>query len=312
MRTRHSLAILMLCALPSLAVERLGAPAAPSLWDAFLPEPVHPSYASDLGALQEGRLGFGFQDGDLAHMSLSVPGLQIISSATRWDNEGASDRFAYDPGHASMVLDEWGNPVLRHREQFQVSGGLRLSNFTHAFSGFDLGLGLTYNNLTVTDEDERKMWSSSRLISSATLQYGSLSLSGAWDPKEQKYRVGYRKPNDIQGGFEFYQNLEEDQCYGTQLGGEKIFRETVKFRMGVRWQWAEGVRIEQFLLVGTGIRFRPWRESVDPEWMKPFVAPMGGFPMVQRFLYDWEFAIDMMVDKQYNEANVLLSLNRWF
>jgi hypothetical protein len=312
MRARPILSVLFFSVwYANAAVDRIAEPVSPSLWDAFLPEPVHPSYASDLGALQEGRLGFGVQDADLAHFSLSVPGLQIISANTKW-NVDESARLAYDPGRTGLAMDSLGNLPARQRDLFQVSGGLRLSNFLPSLRNWDAGVGASFTNLAVTDGDEHKIWSSTYLGGSATLQYKQFSVSGAWQPDEQRYRVGYRKPQDVQGGLEVYQNTTEDRAYGVQFGAEKIFRESIKFRSGLRWQWAQTERIENMMLVGTSIRFRPWRAGVDPDWLQPLVAPMSGIPVIQRFLYDWEVSLDMMLDNQYSGTNGVMTLTRWF
>ena len=312
MKTRHLLTSLLLCTLPAVAVERIAEPVSPSLWDAFLPEPVHPSYASDLGALQEGRLGFGIRQSDLAHLSVSVPGLQIISANTEWNSDEGAARLAYDPAHADLARGNDYSYPKRHRDLFRVSGGLRLSNFMPSLKSWDLGAGATFTNLSVTDGDDHKIWSQSRLGGSVSAQYQKLLLSGAWDSEEQRYRIGYRQPHDIQLGLEIYQNLNTDKAYGGQAGAEKVFRESIKFRAGLRWQWAAEERVENMMLLGTSIRFRPWRAGIDPEWLQPVVAPMGGIPLVQRFLYDWEMSVDMMLDNQYGGSSWLFSLTRWF
>lgn len=311
-----------LCALPAAAVQRIGEPVSPSQWDAFLPESVHPSYASDLGALQEGRLGFGFSSGDLSHLSLSVPGLQIISANTKWNVDKGDERLAYDPKHAALARGADGEWPDRHRDLFLVAGGLRLSNFMPSLSRFDLGAGATFTHLSITDGDEKKIWSSAKLGGSLSLQYGLYSLAGSWDAEEQRYRLGYRSPQDLQMGLELYQNLEADKAYGTQAGAEKVFRESIKFRAGMRWQWAQVTeagetktqqeRVENMMLLGTSVRFRPWRAGVDPEWLQPLVAPLGSVPWAQRFLYDWEAGLDWMLDNQWSSLSCVVSLSRWF
>jgi len=315
MKSSRLLSALLLSALPIFAVERIADPVSPSLWDAFLPESVHPSYASDLGSLQEGRLGFGIQGGDLAHFSLSVPGLQIISANTRWVVDNEETRLTYDPERADLATGgeiPGNNYPDRQRDLFRVSGGLRLSNFIPSLKDWDLGAGATFTNLAVTNEDEKKIWSQTRLGGSLTAQYGRVSLSGAWDSEEQRYRAGFRSPHDLQAGLEFYKSFQVDSAWGAQLGTEKVFRESIKLRAGMRWQWAGSERVENMMLFGTSIRFRPWRAGIDPTWLQPIVAPGEALPLLQRFLYDWEASIDMMSDNQYGGKNWLFSLTRWF
>ncbi len=287
-------------------IDRIGSPISPSQWDAFLPEPTHPSYASDLGSLQEGRLGIGLLDGNVSHLSLSVPGLQIISSHTRWKVESDQDRFWYDNSYGHLADTDCD------RDFFQVAGGLRLSNFMTSLRHFDLGIGGTFTNQAVIDDSDRKIWTKSLLGTSASVRYRNLSLAGAWNDDEQRYRLGYREPLDVQAGIEGYMYNHADKSYGVQAGVEKTFRESVRFRTGLRWQWAHEERVENLMLIGTSIRFRPWREGVDPVWLRPFVAPGGGLPMVQRFLYDWELSADLMLDNQYGDSEFQLQATRWF
>jgi hypothetical protein len=314
MKTLRFFTAALFLSLPTWAIERISEPVSPSQWDAFLPEPVHPSFASDLGSLQEGRISLGMLHGDLAHLSLSVPGLQIISANTRWDTNQDSLRLKYDPDHANLATDPTYPTVypLRHRDLFRVAGGLNLSSFWSSLRHWDFGLGAAFTNLSVTNESERKIWSQTTIGVSSSVRFQKLLLSGAWDSNEQRYRIGYLSAHDLQLGLEAYQNLQTDKSYGGQAGGEKTFRESIKFRAGLRWQWANSERVENMMLLGTSIRFRPWRPGVDPEWLKPIVAPFQGIPLAQRFLYDWEFSLDMMLDNQHGGSNWLVSLTRWF
>jgi len=292
------------------SVERIGPPISPSLWDSYLPNPVHPSYASNLGALTEGRLTLGFQNSDLAHLSLSVPGLQIISANTKWKISPGQDRWDYYPKY------KYENPNLsedgRFRDFFLVAGGGRLSNILPV-KNWDLGIGGTFKSLYVLDEDESPLWGERLLGGSVSLSVNSLLFSGAWDKREHRYLLAYAEPNDWQAGLEFYQSFDELSSFGIQPGTELFFYDNIKLHGGIRWQFAKSSRnnhikrMEFLINFGTGIRFRPWRQGADPEWIRIFVAPFNAAAF-----YDWEVSFDSNVDVEYKVYNWLISLSKWF
>jgi hypothetical protein len=282
------------------SVERIGSPVSPSLWDSYLPNPTHPSYASNLGALQEGRLTLGFQNSDLAHLSLSVPGLQIISANTKWKVEQEQKRWNYCPNYAYLAEEGY------YRDFFLIAGGGQLSNILPV-KNWDLGLGGTFKSLVVANENEEGFWKDYWLGGSASLSVSSVLVSGSWDKHEQRYLLAYSKPNNLQAGIEFYQSFDDFSSLGTQFGGEYIFYDNIKAHSGIRWQFAESKRVEFILNFGTGIRFRPWRKETDPEWLHPIISPFDA-----AILYDWEISFDSNVDAEYKVYNWLISLSKWF
>jgi len=290
----------------AFGVERVGMPISPSLWDSYLPNSAHPSYASNLGALQEGRLTFGFQDLDLAHLSLSVPGLQIISANTKWRTKAEQERWYYDTEHAYFAENGY------YRDIFIVAGGWRLSNML-SLNNWDLGIGGTFKNLSVEDGDGKKIWRDNWLGGSFSVSLNSFLFSGSWDKLEQRYLLAYSEPGNWQTGIEFYQNLKGNSAFGVQPGGELIFYESLKVHGGMRWQFAESVqsdllkRVEFMLNFGMSLRFRPWRAEVDPEWIRDFVSPFKS-----AIFYDWELSFDSIVDMEYGAYSWLISLSKWF
>ena len=306
MRFSHLFALFLFAVSFAFAVERIGTPVSPSLWDSYLPNSTHPSYASNLGALQEGRLTFGFQDADLAHLSLSIPGLQIISANTKWQTKANQERWFYDFKNVSMAENGY------YRDFFLVAGGGRLSNIL-SLKNWDLGVGLTFKSLSVENEDSKKFWQDNRLGASFSFAINSVLFSGAWDKYEQRYLVAYNEPGNWQAGIEFYQSYEDFSSFGIQPGAELIFYESLKFHSGIRWQFAESIpndllrRVEFMFNSGVSLRFRPWREGIDPKWLHPFIAPFNA-----AIFYDWEFSFDANVDVKYNAYNWLISLSKWF
>jgi len=271
-----------------------------------LPGSKHPSYASNLGALQEGRLTFGFQDLDLAHLSLSVPGLQIISANTKWRTKADQERWYYDPENAYFA--EYGY----YRDFFLVAGGWRLSNAL-SLNNWDLGIGGTFKNISVEDEDEKKLWRVYWIGGSFSMSINSLLFSGSWDKYEQRYLLAYCDPGNWQTGIEFYQNLKGNSAFGVQPGAELTFYESLKVHGGMRWQFAEAVqnellkRVEFMLNFGMSLRFRPWRAETDPQWISSFVSPLG-----TTLFYDWELSFDSTVDMEYGAYSWLISVSKWF
>ncbi|MDR2732807.1 MAG: hypothetical protein LBB36_06275 [Fibromonadaceae bacterium] len=290
----------------AFAVERIGAPVSPSLWDSYLPNSAHPSYASNLGALQEGRLTFGFQNTDLAHLSLSVPGLQIISANTKWQVDAEQKRWDYSPKYAFLAKE------AHYRDFFLVAGGGRLSNIL-PLKNWDMGIGGTFKSLAVENSDEEKIWTDYWLGGSFSISINSMLFSGSWDKYEHRYLFAYSDPHSWQAGFEFYQSYDDFSSFGVQPGVELFFYDNIKFHSGMRWQFAESIenkfirRVEFMLNFGTGIRFRPWRQEADPEWLRPIIAPFDA-----AFFYDWEISFDSNIDAEYKVYNWLISLSKWF
>ncbi|MDR3002451.1 MAG: hypothetical protein LBU89_14475 [Fibromonadaceae bacterium] len=287
------------------AVERIGPPISPSLWSSYLPNATHPSYASNLGALREGRLTFGFQDSDLAHLSLSVPGLQIISANTRWQTTSDQSRWFYDSKRAHLADDAY------YRDLFLVAGGARLSNII-SLKNWDLGIGGTFKSLAIENEDEEKYWKSYVLGTSFSLVVNSWLLSGSWDKYEQRYLFAYSEPGDWQAGLELYYNLEGNYSFGMQPGAEYIFYEGIKVHGGFRWQFAEFPenkqlrRVEFMLNLGASMRFRPYRKT-DPEWLRSFITPLNS-----AIFYDWEVSFESNFDAGYGASNWVVSISKWF
>jgi len=302
MKVSRLIALLLFAASFAIAIERIGTPVSPSLWNSYLPNPAHPSYASNLGSLLEGRLTLGFQNASLSHLSLSVPGLQIISANTRWRTDPEQERWLYDPKHANTDIPERGY----YRDLFLVSGGGTLSSLL-PLKNWDIGIGGTFKSLEVQDEDEEEVWKAGWLGFSFSLSVNSLLASGAWDKYEHRYLLAYHAPGDLQAGMEFYQNWDDLSCFGVQPGVEKIFHESLKFHGGMRWQFADSKRVEFMLNFGLGIRFRPWRAGVDPEWISSIVSPFNS-----AIFYDWELSFDSNVDTEYKTYYWLLSVSKWF
>jgi hypothetical protein len=289
----------------AFAVERIGVPISPSLWDSYLPNPAHPSYASNLGTLQEGRLTFGFQNADLAHLSLSIPGLQIISANTRWQSKADQGRWYYDPNKAYLAENGY------YRDLFIVAGGGRLSNIL-PLKNWDLGIGGAFKSLAVQNKDEEKIWSIYLLSGSFSLAVNSILISGSWDSYEQRYLLAYNEYGNWQAGIEFYNNLKGSYAFGVQPGAELIFYESLKVHGGMRWQFAESTenellrRIEFMMNFGLSIKFRPGRAE-DPEWIGSFISPIKS-----TMLYDWELSFDTNIDMEYGTYYWLVSISKWF
>jgi len=302
---RFSLLIILFAVSFVCAIERIGTPISPSLWTSYLPNATHPSYASNLGALQEGRLTFGFQDSDLSHLSLSVPGLQIISANTRWRTEPNQTRWSYDPRHA--YLAERGYD----RDLFLVAGGGRLSNVL-SIKGWDIGLGGTFKSLAVEDEDANRFWRDYVLGGSFSLAVSSILISGSWDKWEQRYLLAYSELGTWQVGFEFYQSFYEFASFGVQPGVEWTLYEGMRVHSGMRWQFAKSLennllrRVEFMLNLGASLRFRPFRET-DAEWLRPFITPFNS-----SVFYDWEISFESNFDAGYSTSNWVISISKWF
>ncbi|MDR0517414.1 MAG: hypothetical protein LBH25_10270 [Fibromonadaceae bacterium] len=304
--SRCVLLLLFAASFAFAAVERIGIPVSPSLWDPYLPNPAHPSYASNLGSLQEGRITLGFQNSDLAHLSLSVPGLQIISANTRWNIAPEHPRWDYIPKYAHLAEEGY------YRDFFLIAGGSRLSNILPV-KNWDLGLGATFKSLAVENEDSAKLWAAAWLGASVSLSVNSLLISGAWDGYEQRYLLGFAEPNSWQAGMEFYQSYDDFSSFGLQPGTELFFYDNIKVHGGMRWQFARSsnnrqIKRQEFMInFGTGVRFRPWRRSTDPEWLRPILSPLDA-----AVFYDWEISFDSNIDVGYKVYNWLFSLSKWF
>jgi len=297
--------LFLFAASSAFSVERIGVPVSPSFWDSYLPNPTHPSYASNLGSLREGRLTFGFQNADLAHLSLSVPGLQIISANTKWRIQPEQERWFYDAKNAYLAESGY------YRDLFLVAGGGRLSNIL-PIKNWDMGIGGTFKSLAVETKDEERIWRDHWLGGSFSLSLSYMLISGSWDKYEQRYLLAYNKPNDVQVGMEFYQSFDEFSSFGVHPGAEWFFYEGLKFHGGFCWQFAESPvnhllnRVEFMLNFGLSIRFRPVR-STDPDWIHTIISPFN-----TALLYDWEISFDSNVDAKYNAYNWLISLSKWF
>jgi hypothetical protein len=301
----------LLAASFAFAVERIGVPVSPSLWDSYLPNSTHPYYASNLGSLQEGRLTFGFQNADLAHLSLSVPGLQIISANTKWQVKEGQGRWFYNPKYEYLAENGY------YRDLFLVAGGSRLSNIL-SLGNWDLGVGGTFKNLAVENRDEEKIWTDSWLGGSFSLSLNYMLISGYWDKYEQRYLLSYNEPRNWQAGFEFFQSWDDFYSFGLQPGAELFFYDNLKFHGGMCWQFADVSkkdplkketqlkRVEFIFNVGLSIRFRPMR-STDPEWLHPIISPFDS-----KWFYDWEMSFDTNMDVEYSSYNWLISLSKWF
>jgi|GEM_PF-2236582 len=305
------------------AINRLGTQIAASRWDEALPEASHPSFAADLGSLQEGRISLGFMQSDLGHLSLSLPGFQVISANTRWDAQ--DDTLAYEmaPKQKKYFFDSiTGEAETRYRGYFMVAGGVSMSTLFPHNRDWDLGLGLSTEMQQLFDENEKtELWYRRDIGASIQMRWKSLSAAAAWTQNEYRYRVGYVEPMDWQLGLSVFQKPELNKGIGFQLSGEKNFYQSLKVLVGlnqqvIELQDEENVSyiqtIEQQLLMGFSLRFRPWRATVDPLWIDRFVSPFGDVHTLTRYLYDWEVSTQMVVSLKGNGVSPVLTISRWF
>ena len=299
------------------SIDRLGVPIASSHWDAALPESDHPAFASDLGALQEGRLSLGFMQSDLGHLSLSVPGFQVISANTRWDplkDDTVSKPYRFAPDQAKYFLDATGHEATRYRGYFNVAGGVSASNFMRGPRSWDIGLGLFMESQQIYNEDESvRLWSNHELGGSVSAKLGELSLAGSWSNSEYRYRLGYVHPLDWQFGMLVYQNPALSKGFGFQPEFEKVFHQSIRIRAGLHSQYVYPALLERQIMLGMSLRFRPWRTDVDPTWLKLLVAPGADSGSGWgKYLYDWELSVDVAVDQLYPASNAVVTISRWF
>jgi len=305
--------VVCLSVVGSFAIDRLGSPIAASRWDEALPEAAHPAFSAGLGSLQEGRVSLGIMQSDLGHLSLTLPGFQVISANTRWKKNGDSLPYKYTPKQKALFFDSLGNPLVRYRGYFSVAGGVNMSSIMEVPKDWDLGIGFQMENQQLFDASEdHQLWTRRDVGGSVEIRWKQLTGAGSWSPRECRYRAGWEVPMDYQLGLVVYQNLQVSNAFGFQLAGEKIFHESFRVRSGYQQQFVEKQNVEKFLLIGFSLRFRPWRPGVDPEWTKNLVSPLGGPETVGRYLYDWEISTNLNVGLLNSGADAVFTISRWF
>lgn len=315
--------LLLFATSESFAINRLGSPIAASHWDEALPEATHPSFAANLGALQEGRISLGFMQMDLGHLSLTLPGFQIISANTRWEPQDDSLPYSMAPKQKSYFFDSTGHYAqVRYRAYFLVAGGVNVSTLFPGTRNWDLGIGVSLETQQLYDENEDKeLWERRDPGVSLEARWKRITFAGAWTQEENRYRLGVVSPMDWQLGFSMFQKPALDKAFGFQLAGEKVFHQSLRVMGGMNQQFVnmkddEGVyyiqNIEQQLVMGFSIRFRPWRSTVDPKWIQNFVSPFGDVKTFTRYLYDWEVSTQMVVSLKGNGVSTVLTISRWF
>jgi len=308
------LACLMIGVVASHAIDRLGSPIAASRWDEALPEAAHPAFAAGLGSLQEGRISLGVTQGDLGHLSLTLPGFQVISANTRWNSEEDSLPYLYDPQHKNLFIDSvTGQALTRYRGYFSVAGGVSLSSLLENTRDWDVGVGFSLESQQLWDKSEKNLlWSRRDVGGSLEMSWKRWTLAGSWSPRESRYRVGLEEPLDYQCGLMVYQNMKIDSAFGFRFDGEKIFHESFRVRSGIEQQYVGPQNVERHLLVGMALRFRPWRQNVDPLWTKALLSPLGGPETLGRYLYDWELSANLNVNLLSSGADGVFTISRWF
>ena len=304
----------------AFAINRFSVPIASSMWDEALPEGEHPSFASDLGNLQEGRISAGFVPSGLGDLSLSLPGFQVISANAPWSKQGDSMSYRFEPSQ-QYLFDSSGVPLSRIRGYFLVGGGVSMSSLFTAPRDWDVGVGVSLENEQVFDSSgDNRIWSKHNLGGALTLRYGTFSLAGSGSPDEIRVRLGRLVPADYQVGVVVFDNPNADQAIGFQVAGEKIFHESMKVKGGMMYEFAKigtgdtayTQNISQQLMMGLSLRLRPWRAGVDPDWLQMIVSPCGGVDSFSRFLYDWEVSATLLVDMKHSGSSGVFTLARWF
>lgn len=307
------------CVVSQLYAEpRIGLHPAASLWDQVLPEGTHPSMASDLATMQEGRISFGFFNMDLEHLSLSLPGFQIISSNSKWSTISDSSALGWNTDVLPWAADSADTEISRYRGFFRVAGGIALSTFLEPKS-WDLAWGVFMDKHQIYDSTEKvELWSERLIGGSMTGSYriasgiAALSASLAWNEDgemdEFVSRLSYRIPKEIQVGGMWYQNLQRESAFGLVLGASRYFHESLMVRASLEQQYVDSERIKQLFSMGFVLRFRPWRSEVDPDWLRLFIDPLASCP----YLYDWEVALNMAVEQKTNTSLLGVTLSRWF
>jgi hypothetical protein len=297
----------------AFAINRLGVPISSSRWDENLPDATHPGFPSDLGALPDGRLSLGMQNLDLGNLSISLPGFQIISANTRWaaDNDTAIYKFA--PDSVQLFRNDTDGGIVRYRGYFEIAGGLSLSSLASEPRDWDVGVGFALETQQLFDESEKTMlWGYRDIGGGVSLRYKQYSAAGYWNNREFKYRLGYVRPMDWQLGLLVYQNPEVENAVGGQIGGQKYFHQCLRVKAAYNIQYVGQIMTQKKLMLGMALRFRPWREGVDPLWTRSFMSPFGGENGKGRYLFDWELSGDFAVDQSVGNSSSAVTISRWF
>ena len=138
---------------------------------------------------------------------------------------------------------------------------------------------------------------------------------------ELSLRVGKeRRESALSWGAELGLPTEDGREVTARLALRKGFSDAFAFQSGVSTSYrnredVDGAKRFQRqslgLQLGTSLRFRPWLEGRDPQWLQGLVDPLHS-SAAARYLWDWELSLQTRWEVQDADAKTSVSLSRWF
>lgn len=293
-------------------IRRVGLPPHPLANSEMLPFAMHPAWSSDLAFRTQGLASLTITNGSFSAFAVSVPGFQVLTTRNTDFHPQGERSLEYYPGLRAYFTDS--SLIARQyaqvfRDHFRLAGGLRLGQFL-SISGWDLGVGAGLRGFRLQTENGLELIANNEINGALTFALDKYSLGVELDPVETAIRLGFRRPGDLQLSLATNINHQVSMAFGVQLHGEKIFRESLRIHGGWRKQYVGKISAEDQILMGTYLRFRPFRTG-DPAWLKFLLEPSKS-AFFNRLILDWEVGTEIAIDRQQGGAELVLHLSRWF
>jgi hypothetical protein len=277
-----------------------------------LPGGTHPRDAAMLGMLEEGcasgQLGSRGEGG----VAVTAPHFQVLDQR--------QEEVQRNPASTDSVL--WRGKVHR----LQLGTGLALSQLGLGGKEWDLAAGVAVTSQSAeaekghawrqAPEDGTVIEPSLRLrlgewqCGTALRNQGELALSVGKVRKEIAMQWGVELGLPTRDGGEVMARTALrkgfSDAFGFSVGGSTSYRKRPDATGKESFQ-----RQSLGVQVGTSLRFRPWVEDRDPEWLQTLVDPLRG-TTVASWLWDWEVGLQTRWDAIDADTRTSVTLSRWF
>ena len=288
------------------------------LFFSVLPGSEHLGAAAELGFVDQARVSLWAGSESELGARVVAPWFEVFQGSRQIERR--------DPLQTDRVL-----PLEEHRD-LRLATALSASLLGLGSERRDVALGASFGHRTQTvvgipGESDRSWldlsaalrWEAWRVRASV---HEALVLQGSGLDPRLGFGLGRALETGLAVGAELVAPLESGGLWGLQLGGEKILREAVVFRGQLGTQYGKSLGLDSTagavfqrqaltLALGTGLRFRPWRPSVDPLWVKALVQPFGEAP-ISAWLYDFELGVQVEMDAISGQARSQLMVSRTF